>query len=182
MKGDFSRISFKEQKHYSEVLLQQGRVQLDADWNEAAAVEASRDVRALQDVVGRCGSPNAGFQIAARMMLDSMESAAGWITTPGSADACVDYVDYLRGVGSLRMSGATEVHKDLASPIDLNGADVVLSFAFKSAKAGSPPNDASFTFYAADGGVFAFGDARFEGSTGAIKLNKPIVGGARSAS
>src|SRR5919106_1191418 len=27
-----------------------------------------------------------------------------------------------------------------------------------------------------DGGIFAFGDAPFRGSTGAIKLNKPIVG------
>jgi hypothetical protein len=29
---------------------------------------------------------------------------------------------------------------------------------------------------ASDGGIFSFGDARFFGSTGAIHLNKPIVG------
>src|SRR3546814_8877047 len=29
---------------------------------------------------------------------------------------------------------------------------------------------------AADGGIFTFGDARFHGSTGAMKLNQPIVG------
>jgi hypothetical protein len=29
---------------------------------------------------------------------------------------------------------------------------------------------------AADGGIFGFGDAGFHGSTGAIKLNQPIVG------
>ena len=29
---------------------------------------------------------------------------------------------------------------------------------------------------AADGGVFSFGDARFRGSTGAIRLNQPIIG------
>jgi hypothetical protein len=34
---------------------------------------------------------------------------------------------------------------------------------------------------AADGGIFAFGGAPFSGSTGAIKLNKPIVGMAPSA-
>jgi hypothetical protein len=28
---------------------------------------------------------------------------------------------------------------------------------------------------ATDGGIFAFGDAPFFGSTGSIKLNKPIV-------
>jgi hypothetical protein len=29
---------------------------------------------------------------------------------------------------------------------------------------------------AADGGIFSFGDANFFGSTGNIRLNKPIVG------
>ena len=29
---------------------------------------------------------------------------------------------------------------------------------------------------AADGGIFTFGDAKFFGSTGAIKLNQPIAG------
>jgi hypothetical protein len=29
---------------------------------------------------------------------------------------------------------------------------------------------------ASDGGIFSFGDAQFYGSTGAIKLNKPVVG------
>ena len=32
---------------------------------------------------------------------------------------------------------------------------------------------------ASDGGVFTFGDARFFGSTGAMRLNAPIVGMAR---
>ena len=35
---------------------------------------------------------------------------------------------------------------------------------------------------ASDGGIFSFGDARFFGSTGAIKLNRPIVGMAPSPS
>jgi hypothetical protein len=29
---------------------------------------------------------------------------------------------------------------------------------------------------AADGGIFTFGDAQFFGSTGALHLNRPIVG------
>ena len=29
---------------------------------------------------------------------------------------------------------------------------------------------------AADGGIFAFGDAGFYGSTGSLTLNKPVVG------
>ena len=38
MKGDFSRLTFDPAKQFSRVLLQQGRVQLDADWNEQAAL------------------------------------------------------------------------------------------------------------------------------------------------
>jgi len=34
----------------------------------------------------------------------------------------------------------------------------------------------SYWFVARDGGIFAFGDAKFFGSTGSIKLNQPIVG------
>jgi hypothetical protein len=34
MRGDFTRLTFDATKHYSRVLMQQGRVQLDSDWNE----------------------------------------------------------------------------------------------------------------------------------------------------
>jgi predicted secreted protein len=34
---------------------------------------------------------------------------------------------------------------------------------------------------ASDGGIFAFGDAGFSGSTGSIRLNQPIVGMAATA-
>ncbi|HYY95711.1 MAG TPA: DUF6519 domain-containing protein [Pyrinomonadaceae bacterium] len=38
MKGDFSRLTFDPAKQFSRVLTQQGRVQLDADWNEQASL------------------------------------------------------------------------------------------------------------------------------------------------
>ena len=40
----------------------------------------------------------------------------------------------------------------------------------------STPDGGGYWFVASDGGVFAFGDARFFGSTGAMRLNKPVVG------
>jgi len=46
------------------------------------------------------------------------------------------------------------------------------------APSGTPtptPTQQGYRFVAADGGVFAFGAARFEGSTGNIHLNQPIV-------
>ena len=65
MKGDFSRDSFNPAKHYAAVLKQQGRVDLDADWNEHAAIERHIEETTTRDVVGPSGAPqdNAGFQI-----------------------------------------------------------------------------------------------------------------------
>ena len=38
------------------------------------------------------------------------------------------------------------------------------------------PDGGGYWMVAADGGIFAFGDAPFYGSTGSIHLNQPIVG------
>ena len=38
------------------------------------------------------------------------------------------------------------------------------------------PDGRGYWLVASDGGIFAFGDARFYGSTGARNLNRPIVG------
>jgi hypothetical protein len=38
------------------------------------------------------------------------------------------------------------------------------------------PDGQGYYLVASDGGVFAFGSARFQGSTGNIVLNRPIVG------
>ncbi len=65
MKGDFSRWTHDPSKHYTRVLSQQGRVSLDADWNEQQAiVEYLRDAEA-RDAIGPCGAPrdHAGFAI-----------------------------------------------------------------------------------------------------------------------
>ncbi|MCI0398947.1 MAG: DUF4815 domain-containing protein [Chloroflexi bacterium] len=65
MKGDFSRLSFEEQKHYDAVLMQQGRVLTDADWNEEQAIQAHLRETGMTDVVGWSGVPKegGGFQI-----------------------------------------------------------------------------------------------------------------------
>jgi ribosomal protein L24E len=38
------------------------------------------------------------------------------------------------------------------------------------------PDGQGYWLVASDGGIFAFGDASFYGSTGAMTLNQPIVG------
>lgn len=66
MKGDFSRDTFDSKKHYAGVLMQQGRVQTDADWNEQWAIDEYRETTTGQDVIGACGAPihDAGFGLA----------------------------------------------------------------------------------------------------------------------
>ena len=38
------------------------------------------------------------------------------------------------------------------------------------------PDGRGYWLVASDGGVFAFGDAAFYGSTGSLRLNRPVVG------
>jgi hypothetical protein len=52
MKGDFSRSTFDPHKHYTSVRMQQGRVQLDADWNEQADILLHLITTQLQDLLG----------------------------------------------------------------------------------------------------------------------------------
>jgi hypothetical protein len=63
MKGDFTRQTFRADRHYSAVLQQQGRVQLDADANEQAAIQLALARRMAADLIGRHGGPDAGFEI-----------------------------------------------------------------------------------------------------------------------
>lgn len=57
MKGDFSRITFKKEKHYSKVNMQQGRVQVDADWNEQIDILNYFGRNSFRDVIGQSGAP-----------------------------------------------------------------------------------------------------------------------------
>ncbi|HVU66742.1 MAG TPA: DUF6519 domain-containing protein, partial [Ktedonobacteraceae bacterium] len=88
MKGDFSRLTFAPQKHYKAVYAQQGRVQLDADWNEQAAIWNYQLEEALADLIGPAGisQASAGFrinQLESEEMQGKGENAAA---LPGACD------------------------------------------------------------------------------------------------
>jgi len=65
MKADLTRNTFDPLKHYARVLMQQGRVQVDADWNEQAAILLSFLRNLAADWIGPHGGPkaNLGFFI-----------------------------------------------------------------------------------------------------------------------
>src|SRR5947199_309285 len=89
MKADFTRDTFNPLKHFSRVLMQQGRVQLDADWNEQTAILLYYLRNLGADLIGRHGGPadvedptdpnapllqvNCGFEIIAEQnQIDSL--------------------------------------------------------------------------------------------------------------
>lgn len=65
MKGDFTRSTFDKKKHYRAVNMQQGRVQMDSDWNEQNEIQIYHEQTFLQDLVGKSGTlaQNNGFEI-----------------------------------------------------------------------------------------------------------------------
>lgn len=63
MTGDFSRNTFDRRHRFSRVLMQQGRVLLDADWNEQTSILLHYLRTLATHVIGRHGSPDGGFAI-----------------------------------------------------------------------------------------------------------------------
>ena len=66
MSGDYSRKTFNPWRDFSAVLMQQGRVQLDADWNELIGIISRRWRAETTDIIGRGTVPKEtpnGFKI-----------------------------------------------------------------------------------------------------------------------
>ena len=66
MSGDYSRVRFDPKNDFGAVLMQQGRVQLDSDWNEWAALLDRRWRAETVDIIGRGTVPKEtpeGFRI-----------------------------------------------------------------------------------------------------------------------
>lgn len=67
MKGDFTRNTFDPEKHFLRVLMQQGRVQLDSDWNEQASILLHYLQTLATDLIGPYAGPAGehwGFEIS----------------------------------------------------------------------------------------------------------------------
>lgn len=96
MKGDFSRIRFDAANRFSRVLLQQGRVTLDADTNEQTEI-LLHYLRALaHDLIGDFGGPieNGGFEL--RVDGDKLHIGAGRYYVHGilvESDGTHDYAN-----------------------------------------------------------------------------------------
>lgn len=65
MQGDFSRSSFDRRQQFTRVLAQQGRVRVDADWNEQAAISRHAVRMLAADLMGPHAGPRraCGFDL-----------------------------------------------------------------------------------------------------------------------
>ena len=65
MAGDRARVSFDPSRQWRGLVAQQGRVTVEADWNEAAAIDAERVRELTLSVVGTLGTPDGGYVVTA---------------------------------------------------------------------------------------------------------------------
>jgi len=113
MKGDFTRSTFDQKKHYSSIRMQQGRVQLDADWNEQSDITSYHIQTQGRAVIGLCGAPikGGGFKIDPTADSKNLNISSGII-----------YVD---GILCENDSEITIDHQDDLSDFELNGDEGV---------------------------------------------------------
>lgn len=77
MKADTSRSSFDPARHYRSVLRQQGRVDVDADWNEQQEILDHLRAETTADIVGPAGGPASGAGFALSVDGTDLRVSAG---------------------------------------------------------------------------------------------------------
>jgi hypothetical protein len=85
MPGDYSRFTDDFRERFSRLLMQQGKVQLDADWNELVEILTRRDRLQAGDTFGKVAVPRA--------------------TTPDAFQITVSGNDYRIGAGRMYIGG-----------------------------------------------------------------------------
>jgi hypothetical protein len=125
VKKNASRVTFHREKHYRSVLMQQGRVQLDADWNEQSDIAADRVETETRDTVGLCGAPihDAGFGISGIRPVGTGGFVDGTVGTGSTARVAVGggitpqvaVSDFLIGAGRLYVDGFLCINETPAS-------------------------------------------------------------------
>ncbi|NJR48772.1 MAG: hypothetical protein HC780_03625 [Leptolyngbyaceae cyanobacterium CSU_1_3] len=83
MKGDFTRSTFRPQNHYSSVRMQQGRLQLDADWNEQIDIQRHLLQMQARDMLGTSGVPMADLSTERSFQIDVIENGKDLAIAPG---------------------------------------------------------------------------------------------------
>ncbi|HEX5976682.1 MAG TPA: DUF6519 domain-containing protein, partial [Nitrososphaeraceae archaeon] len=78
MRGDFSRFADDSFKRYLAAFMQQGRVQLDADWNENVINFLNMLWKQSRDILGASACIGDSFRIGKDIPIDHMLQASLW--------------------------------------------------------------------------------------------------------
>jgi hypothetical protein len=92
MRGDFSRTTHRPNRHYSRVLLQQGRVLLDADWNEQVEIQLQAMRQMMRDLIG----PHGGPSDALAFRVELAEADNEFVFTLGTGSEAVQVNEHKR--------------------------------------------------------------------------------------
>lgn len=82
MKGDFSRFTYNPLNNYLSVLKQQGRVEIDSDWNEQSEIILENFRRAVCDILGPFTiptNPDSNFDNLKALSISDFKVGAGGI-------------------------------------------------------------------------------------------------------
>jgi hypothetical protein len=82
MKGDFSRFTYNPLNNYLSVLKQQGRVEIDSDWNEQSEIILENFRKALVDIIGPFAiatNPDSNFDNSKALSISDFKVRAGGI-------------------------------------------------------------------------------------------------------
>jgi hypothetical protein len=141
MKSDLTRLTFNQAKHYRAVQQQQGRVQLDADWNEQLDITGHRIETETVDTIGTCGAPlhDDGF----RLVTKATDLTADEKARPGNENPpVVPPGDLLITAGRFYAGGVlaendrivlASAQPDLPTPAQLTKLGVATTFPPKAA-------------------------------------------------
>src|SRR5271170_2191510 len=64
MGSDRARVSYNPSQQYRSVVMQQGRVAVEADWNEAQLIASEETRLEALDLIGPAGTPDNGYAIS----------------------------------------------------------------------------------------------------------------------
>lgn len=105
MKGDFTRDSFQSEKHFTRVLILQGRVHIEADWNEQVSILWEYWRNFARDLIG----PHAGPEGRCGFGILPLSEIQGLGLSPEDANRLKSLLkdddDFLIGLGHYYVNG-----------------------------------------------------------------------------
>jgi hypothetical protein len=94
MGSDRARVSYDERQQYRSVVMQQGRVTLEADWNEAQVIAGEETRAEALDFVGPAGTPDNGYAVSFGAPGFDFNAGPGTMYTGGIRSSLPEAVQY----------------------------------------------------------------------------------------